>query len=51
MSAPIEFFRAATLGRPIAWGNVIGWTVFHTLVCLAGLFYFRRVEDSFADVI
>jgi len=52
MGGIVEAFRAATLGhQPIDWNSLIissaiGFTVFFT-----GLFYFRKVERSFADVI
>lgn len=51
MTAPIDFFRAVTLGLAIPWQSVLVIAGLNALLCLAGLFYFRRVEDSFADVI
>ncbi len=51
MTAPVNFFRSVTLGLPIAWQGVIVIAVVNAVLCVAGLFYFRRVEDSFADVI
>jgi lipopolysaccharide transport system permease protein len=51
MTAPIDFFRAVTLGLPIPWVGVLCIAVVNGALCLAGLYYFRRVEDSFADVI
>jgi lipopolysaccharide transport system permease protein len=51
LTVPIDFFRAVTLGLPIPWSSVVAIAGFHAAVCLAGLYYFRRVEDSFADVI
>jgi lipopolysaccharide transport system permease protein len=51
MTGPIDFFRAATLGLPIPWGRVFASIVVNLAFCLAGIAYFRRVEDSFADVI
>jgi lipopolysaccharide transport system permease protein len=51
MNAPIDFFRATTLGLPISWTSVLCIAALNAVLCLAGLFYFRRVEDSFADVI
>jgi lipopolysaccharide transport system permease protein len=51
MNAPIDFFRATTLGLPISWTSVLCIALVNAVLCLAGLFYFRRVEDSFADVI
>jgi lipopolysaccharide transport system permease protein len=51
MTVPIDFFRAAILGTPIAAGGVLISFVVNGAVCLVGLYYFRHVEDSFADVI
>ena len=51
MNAPIDFFRATTLGLPISWTSVLCIALVNAVLCLAGLYYFRRVEDSFADVI
>jgi lipopolysaccharide transport system permease protein len=51
MTAPIDFFRSVTLGLPIPWQSVLYAVVFNGVLCLVGLYYFRRVEDSFADVI
>jgi lipopolysaccharide transport system permease protein len=51
MTAPIDFFRAAVLGQPIPWRSLGEAAVVHVVLFLAGILYFRRVEDSFADVI
>ena len=51
LTVPIEFFRAATLGTPVAAGSVLVSFVINAAICLVGLYYFRHVEDSFADVI
>jgi lipopolysaccharide transport system permease protein len=51
MTVPIEFFRAATLSTPISAGRVLISFLVNGALCLAGLYYFRHVEDSFADVI
>jgi lipopolysaccharide transport system permease protein len=51
MVALIEVFRAALLGGPISWGS---WSVAASgaiLVFGIGCLYFRKVEDSFADII
>jgi hypothetical protein len=48
---PIEFFRAATLLTPISASRVLISFLVNGALCLAGLYYFRHVEDSFADVI
>jgi lipopolysaccharide transport system permease protein len=54
MTGLIAAFRAAVLGDavgPIAWGQVALATGLSLLAFLGGCLYFRRVEDSFADVI
>ncbi len=51
MTVPIEFFRAATLGTPIRASGVVISFLVNGVLCLLGLYYFRHVEDSFADVI
>jgi lipopolysaccharide transport system permease protein len=51
MTAPVEFFRAAVLGTPVALDRLLISFVVNGALCLVGLYYFRHVEDSFADVI
>jgi lipopolysaccharide transport system permease protein len=51
LTVPIEFFRTAALGTPIAPVRVLISFVVNGALCLIGLYYFRHVEDSFADVI
>ncbi len=51
MTAPIDFFRSVTLGLPVPWQSVLYALAVNGVLCLVGLYYFRRVEDSFADVI
>jgi lipopolysaccharide transport system permease protein len=51
LTVPIEFFRAATLGTTVGAGGVLISFVVNGVICLLGLYYFRHVEDSFADVI
>ena len=47
----VAFFRACVLGGPLPW-SMVSWSVVEVFaVCLAGCLYFRRVEDSFADII
>jgi lipopolysaccharide transport system permease protein len=51
VAGPIDFFRWCVLGtpaHPMMW--LVGF-VAAVLTLLAGLAYFRRVEDSFADVV
>jgi lipopolysaccharide transport system permease protein len=51
MTALTAGFRAAVLGGPLDWGQVGLATTISVVVFLAGCVYFRRVEDSFADLI
>jgi lipopolysaccharide transport system permease protein len=51
LTALIGSFRAAALGQPLAWGPLLLSAGAAALIFLAGCFYFRKVEDSFADVI
>lgn len=47
----IAFFRAALLGMPLPWPRLIYPAIAAPCLLLVGAFYFRRVEDSFADII
>jgi lipopolysaccharide transport system permease protein len=47
----IAAFRAACLGGPVPWPGVGGAAVCAALLFLGGCFYFRRVEENFADII
>jgi lipopolysaccharide transport system permease protein len=51
MTGLIRAFRASALGGPIPWGNVLISAACSMAVFVGGCVYFRRVEDSFADVI
>lgn len=52
MGGVIEAFRAAVLGHlPIPWASLGVSTGIGFLVFMGGLFYFRRVERYFADVV
>jgi lipopolysaccharide transport system permease protein len=51
VNAVIGAFRAAVLGRPIAWDEIGVAAIALTAVFLVGCLYFRRVEDQFADFI
>jgi lipopolysaccharide transport system permease protein len=51
MTGLIQAFRASALGGPIPWGNVLISAACSMAVFVGGCLYFRRVEDSFADVI
>jgi homopolymeric O-antigen transport system permease protein len=47
----IACLRAALLGGPIPWGRLAYPAIVVPLLLAGGCYYFRRVEDSFADVI
>jgi lipopolysaccharide transport system permease protein len=48
----VEGFRWALLGTETAPGPIVFVSVFVALAMLvSGVFYFRRMEDTFADVI
>jgi lipopolysaccharide transport system permease protein len=51
LTALVAGFRSAVLGGPVAWAEVSVAALVTLGLFLAGCFYFRRVEDSFADVI
>ena len=51
MAALVASFRSAVLGRPLPWHHLELAAVCCVLVFLGGCLYFRKVEDSFADVI
>jgi len=51
MAGIIEGYRAAMLGRPFQWDALAMAAVLCVLLLVAGAFYFRRVEKTFADVI
>lgn len=47
----IAFFRAAVLDLPLPWPRLIYPALVLPIALVAGCLYFRRVEDSFADII
>jgi lipopolysaccharide transport system permease protein len=51
MTTLIAVFRATVLGGPIPWGSLGVAVAAVALTFLFGCFYFRKVEDTFADVI
>jgi lipopolysaccharide transport system permease protein len=51
LNSLVAAFRAAILGREIDWIGLALSTALVVVVFVAGCLYFRRVEDSFADVI
>lgn len=51
MTGLIAFFRASVLGGPLPWRSLVWSSVGAAAVLIVGCLYFRRVEDSFADII
>jgi lipopolysaccharide transport system permease protein len=51
LNSLVETFRAGLLGGPIPWAGLVVAAVVAVGVFLAGCFYFRRVEDRFADIV
>lgn len=47
----IACFRAALLGLPLPWWRLVYPAIAAPGLLLAGAYYFRRVEDTFADII
>ncbi len=51
MTGLVAFFRAAALGDDLPWGQFGYSAAAAVVVFAAGCYWFRRAEDSFADVI
>lgn len=51
MAGIIEGFRACLLGRPLPWDLLGMGSIAIVIVLATGLAFFRRVEDTFADVV
>ncbi len=51
LSPLIASFRAAVLGGPIPWNSLELAAVISVAMFVGGCLYFRRVEDSFSDII
>src|SRR5271157_692738 len=51
MTTLIAVFRASVLGGPVPWGPLAVALAAVALAFLLGCLYFRRVEDTFADII
>lgn len=49
--AVIEGFRACLLGTPMPWEYIVPGSVVAVLLLVFGLFYFKRMERIFVDVI
>jgi lipopolysaccharide transport system permease protein len=51
MAGMVEGFRFALLGSPVSWTMIAGSLVGAVLTFVIGLFFIRRMETTFADVI
>jgi lipopolysaccharide transport system permease protein len=51
MTGMVEGFRHALLGSAVSWNLVLASSAASVLLFIAGLFFFRRMERTFADVI
>jgi lipopolysaccharide transport system permease protein len=51
MVSVIASFRAVMLGQPLHWEHLLISAGFSVAALVVGCLYFRRVEDSFADLI
>ncbi len=51
MAGIVDAYRSAILGKPFAWDHLAVSIVVAAAVFVAGLFFFRRVESQFADVV
>ena len=51
MAGVIQGFRWALLGDNLPLGMFLVSFVVSTTLLIGGLFYFRRMEDTFADVV
>ena len=51
MTSVVAFFRAATLGGPLPWHRLAYSTATIVVIFVSALFYFRRIESRFADII
>jgi lipopolysaccharide transport system permease protein len=51
MAGVIDGFRWALLGGECSWGAIAVSCVMVAALLVGGLFYFRRLERSFADVV
>lgn len=51
LTGTIENFRTALFGGSLNWTSLMAATVVTLLVCSGALIYFRRVEQSFADIV
>lgn len=51
MTGIIESYRAAVLGRPLPWESLAISSIITVVLLVGGLWYFRRTERTFADIV
>lgn len=52
MSGLIEAHRAMILGHQVInWGSLLFSVIFTIIIFISGLFYFKKIEQKFADII
>jgi homopolymeric O-antigen transport system permease protein len=51
MSGIVEGFRACVFDRPVDWPSAASASLVTLALLVGGLAYFRRVEETFADVV
>lgn len=51
MTSLIASFRATMVGATVPWNDLMVSSACAAGIFIAGCFYFRRVEDSFADIV
>ena len=51
MTGLVDGYRSAILGKPFAWDSLAISIVVATAIFVLGLYYFRRVEAHFADLV
>jgi lipopolysaccharide transport system permease protein len=51
IASAIQLARAGVLGAPIMWGNVLTGLIISLSFLLFGFYFFRSVENEFADIV
>ena len=51
MAGIVDAYRSAILGKPFAWGHLAISLAVAIAMLFWGLFYFRKTENRFADIV